>query len=179
MSYNAILDVQVITDLTAEPVTLAEVKQHLLMEFYDQSDVPTYTFSDDDNYLNALISQCRDAIERYCGLSMGVKTLRAVIHNGLGGTELPYGPFISAVSVVDGNGDVVSSDDYKIYAGNLINPCTATVEYTAGYVVVPPSLKRALLEEISWRYNHRGDEEGISEPAKKLAKRYRRIGWLL
>lgn len=175
MSYNTIIgEVETVVPPSVEPVTLPEVKRHLNLLFLNQTE-ETYNFSDDDGYLTDLIPQCRESLEIYCGISMTERTLRVTVQNNRGSIELPYGPVKEVTGVTDYDGGDV---EYKTRGGILISPCEATVTYTAGYEVVPPGLKRALLEEIAWRYNHRGDEVDISEPTKKYAKRYRRITWL-
>lgn len=174
MSYNALIGVEVVTDVTVEPVTLDEVKRHLNLIF-DTDD--SFTFTDDDTYLTELIPECREALEKITGLSFAPKTLKATIQNSVGGAELPYGPVTSEVDYLDEDGEVPEIT----MRGARITTCSdyLVATYDAGYEVLPKALKRALLEEIAWRYNHRGEEVDISEPARKLAKLYKTITWLL
>lgn len=187
--------------LSQEPVTLAEAKKHCRVDF-----------TDDDDYLSSLISQCRAAIENYCHISIVTKTvtftavnkdfpsqfpysyyqytrtelmLYGINYSG-GWFTLPYGPFKAIVSVTK-----VSATDIIVLAEGTdfflrgtafkqmrINGWSdnVLVVYYAGYDTIPYDLKRAVLEEISFRYDQRGDSVnryanqnvGISEGARAL-----------
>lgn len=175
MSYNALIGINIDTDVTTEPVTLTEVKQHLNMQFdTDES----YEFNDDDTYLTDLITECREILEKVTGYSLAPKTITATINNSIGSFELPYGPVIGDITTItDEDGEDI--DDVTVRSGKIVT-CGAyqVVTYNAGYETLPAGLKRALLEEIAWRYNHRGDED-IQEPPRKLAKLYKKRTWLL
>lgn len=52
------------------------------------------------------------------------------------------------------------------------------ITYTVGYAVIPPDLKLAILNEIAYRYEHKGDEyEGVCEAAQSLSQPYLRTAW--
>ncbi len=185
--YNRVIDVATIEDATTEPVTLEEVKRHLNMSF-DTSG--SYSFDDDDTYLTDLITQCREALERYTDCTLAPKILRAQLQNDRGGIYLPYGPIGEIVEILDKDGETIETDDYElrgIIFKELVSPGYADITYNAGYTTLPASLKRALLEEIAFRYAHRGeqqdmatqDQTDISEPVRRLAKPFKRSGWLL
>lgn len=179
---NQVLDVQIIQDVTLEPVTLAEVKSHLRV-----------TFSDDDTYIEStLIPGCRAAVEQYCGLSLATKILKAQIVNAEGNIELPYGPVQQLVALEDSEGNAVS--DY-LSAGLLFKRLQtqtcgyATATYIAGYVpgAIPFDLKLDLLRIIGYCYEHRGDEvltslqggqdrpRGLGEALELFAKKHKRV----
>lgn len=167
-------DPVIVVDVAAEPVTLEDAKRHLNMQF---DTTEAYEFTDDDNYITSLIPVCREAIERFTGKSLAPKTLRIEVDNHDGRFSLPYGPVTAITEVIDDDGVV---DEYTITSGRLLKPkCSyVSVTYEAGYTMLPAALKHAILEEISWRYNHRGDEVNISKPARDLAKLYREVTWL-
>lgn len=183
MKINSVIDVQVTTDVAnfaAEPVTLDEVKRHLNLLF-DTSG--SYVFNDDDTYLTELVSECRESLEQALGVSMAVKTYKAILQNECGGIEVPYGPMGTVTTVKDIDGVVLVAADSYILRGNQFQwfespvSCYIEVVYTAGYTAttIPKGLKRALLEEIAFRYNNRGDTNpGLSEGAMNLAARYSR-----
>src|SRR5689334_25439253 len=106
MKYNDVIEVEVVTDITAEPVILAEVKQHLNLQF-DTSG--SYQFNDDDTKLNALITQCRDELEQYTGLSFAGKTLKAILRNECGNIEIPFGPVTAITSIKDIDGNALTA----------------------------------------------------------------------
>jgi uncharacterized phiE125 gp8 family phage protein len=179
MRYNDVIEVQVVTDITVEPVTLAEVKRHLELQF-DTSG--SYDFDDDDTKLTALISQCREELEQYTGLSFAGKTLKAILRNDCGGIEIPFGPVTALTSIKDVDGNTLTATTQYTVSGNLFKridypgSCYLEVNYTAGYTTLPAGLKRALLEEIAFRYTNAGDQSGASlcQSALELAARYSR-----
>lgn len=186
MKYNDVIEVQVVTDASVEPVTLTEVKRHLNLQF-DTSG--SYQFDDDDTYLTDLITQCRERIEQQIGVTLAEKTLRAIVRNECGGLEIPFGPVTAIDDLKDKDGVEIVSTDYQL-RGNLFKwietpvSCYIEVNYDAGYddATIPKALKRAILEEIAFRYNHRGDETnqfageniGICKAAMELAAPYSR-----
>lgn len=178
---SALLDFRVVTDLATEPVTLTEVKRHLNMVFDTDG---SYEFNDDDTKLTELITEVRQALEKYTGLSFGEKTLQAIISNERGQRfELPYGPVISVTTVVDKDGEDIDDPVIRGLDFKWIETCSSymVLTYTAGYVTLPADLKRAMKEEIAFRYKNQGDhgEEPQSASARNLASKYRRVGWLL
>ena len=181
MSYNDVIEVQVVTDITVEPVTLAEVKRHLELQF-DTSG--SYDFDDDDTKLTDLIAQCRDELEQYSGLSFASKTLKAILRNECGGIEIPFGPVTALTSIKDVDGNTLTASTQYTARGNQFkwieypSSCYLEVNYTAGYAALPKGLKRALLEEIAFRYMNGGDqnqsENTFCKSALELAARYSR-----
>lgn len=190
MKINDVIEVQVTTDvanLAAEPVTLTQVKRHLNLQF---DTLGSYQFDDDDTLLGELIPQCREAMEQYLGLSMAAKTYKAILKNECGDIEIPFGPVTTVTSVLDKDGNaLVAGDTYQL-RGNQFKwiespvSCYIEINYTAGYTPanIPKGLVRALLEEIAFRYNHRGDGTnrfageniGLCQGAMELCSRYTR-----
>jgi uncharacterized phiE125 gp8 family phage protein len=190
MRYNDIIEVQVTTDVAnfaAEPLTLDMVKRHLNLLF---DTTGSAVFDDDDTYLTELVSQCRESMEQYLGLSMAVKSYRAILRNECGGLEIPFGPVTAIASVKDIDAVLLVDGDTYQLRGNqfkwLESPvsCYTDIVYTSGYTPanIPQGLKRALLEEIAFRYNNRGDQTnkfagenvGLSQGAMELCSRYSR-----
>jgi uncharacterized phiE125 gp8 family phage protein len=193
MLYNDVIDIQIVTDVASmadEPVTLEEVKRHLNLQF-DTSG--SYDFDDDDTKLQDIIKQSRELLEQYTGVSMAVKTYRAILRNECGGMAIPFGPVTSITSVKDRDGVVlVAGQTYK-FIGSLYEfespiSCYIEVEYTAGYTPtnIPQGLKRALLEQIAWNYVNAGDQQqqfasgtvAICESALAKAAPYSKRAWV-
>lgn len=86
MPSNRIIDIKK-TETGSDPVTLAQAKSHLII-----------TFTDDDTLITSLITQCRQAIEEYCAISIVQKTI-VFIADLFKEWELPYGPVIGIQSV--------------------------------------------------------------------------------
>lgn len=183
-------DVEVVTDVTTEPVTLDQVKRHLNLEF---DTAGSFDFTDDDTYLNELNAQCREAAEQETGLSLAPKTLRVIVRNELGNVEIPFGPIASVTSISDWQGNLIDPADYKLM-GNLFKtiawPCFQYLDiiYEAGYAAgkCPKGIIRGILEEIAYRYNLRGDAEvtraditpGVCEGARNKLAPYKRKGFI-
>jgi uncharacterized phiE125 gp8 family phage protein len=167
MKYNDVIDVQVTTavaNLAAEPVTLAQVKRHLSLQF-DTSG--SYQFDDDDTKLEELIVQSREYLEQYTGLSLATKTYKAILRNDCGGIEIPYGPITAITTIKDSDGiALVDGTTYQL-RGNQFKwiesplSCYIEVVYVSGYTSanIPAGLKRALLEQIAFDYVNAGDQQ--------------------
>jgi|SRR6478609_1988726 len=188
MNINLLLDVQLGQPTGNEPVTLAQAKSQLKIDF-----------TTDDALITALISAARSQLERYTGVSLVQREVVAVVKlTGENWFELPYGPVdkdsiaVSTVSIGGSTPEAVTSFDVvgnefvsmNVRAGGTIfslsgpdacNPFSIT--YDAGYADVPPSLSEAVLHQVVYLYEHRGDESGIdmiSPTAGLLARLFRR-----
>lgn len=177
---SIVLDVRIVTDLETEPVTLDEVKRHLNMLFDTDG---SYEFNDDDVKLTELITECRQALEKYTGLSFGEKTVQAIICNEKSTVHLPYGPIISITTVVDKDGETIDDPEISGLDFKWIETLNSymVITYQAGYATLPADLKRAIKEEVAFRYKNQGDhgDEPQSASARNLADKHRRVGWLL
>lgn len=154
MNYNAVISVS-FSDEGSEPVTLQEAKD------WCRIDV-----SDDDTLITSLIKAARIICEKYSGLSFVSKTVTAILVNGLGNIELPYGPVASEVAYYD-------MDETELTDFDISEPACDRIEavYSAGYETLPANLKTAVLNQIAWMYENRGDAKlasGVSEPAKLI-----------
>lgn len=161
-AYNAVLNVTFTDGTVTEPVTLKEAKD------WCKIDV-----SDDDSLITSLITAARIMCENYANLSFIKRTVTAKIKNGLGGFVLPYGPVIGTPTAKDSdNADITDFDLDNSYSGNI------TVTYQAGYETLPQNLKTALLNQIAWSYENRGDAKvasALSEEAKLILNQVRNV----
>jgi hypothetical protein len=166
-----------------EPVTLAQAKNQL-----------TIDFTDDDTKITSLITQCRRAIENFCHISIVRQQITAYLFFD-SENELPYGPVtdiieVSVSSGATGSGPVAyetATDSWNFDGGGFKTFQTFTglryrLIYWAGYMTVPEDLKLAILTEIAYRYENRGDTfeqktQGICEAARILALPYKRYLW--
>lgn len=182
------IETEVITDVATEPVSLADVKRALNLQFDSEG---SYEFNDDDTLLLDLIARCRAYIEEYTGLSLAPKTLKSVLRNELGGVEIPYGPVTEVTTLVDGDGGAVIPTYYGNQFKTILSPCLCNlvVTYTAGYAAgkCPTGLRSAIIEEVVFRYNNRGDQQqeyasssvALCESALNLAAPYKRKSMLV
>lgn len=135
------LQVQVITDLAAEPVTLEEAKNFMGIDF-----------DDFDPLIIALITASRVASERVTGKAYGAKVVQVTGNTYEGRSDCPTKvyPITPYVSDVEDWADEDGNVDYQ---------------YNAGYTVCPPDLKIAILMRIATGFASRQD--GISESINK------------
>lgn len=189
MGYNAVLDKSFSAESATEPVSLTEAKQHLNMVF---DTAGSYEFNDDDTYLTDTIKQARVMTENYTGRSLIERTVTAILRNDCGDIELPYGPVGTVSAIVDADDEAIT--DYKVQGLEfkwLQSPlsCYAKLTYTAGYTAatIPVDLKRAILEQIAFRYQNRGDQQQefanaditLCKSAMEIAAPYKRTGFLV
>lgn len=153
-----------------EPVTLAEVKAWLIIDTVN---------TDDDTLLTALISEVRAAIESKTKLSLVERTI-IVTADLTREFKLPHGPIRSIDEVLFRKGTVngaadyetLTTEDYTTDGEDFKVICsqrrgrhkiTCTTGYGADEEIdydnpTPEDLKKAILMEIAYRYEHRGDE---------------------
>lgn len=183
---NEFLDIKVTESAPTEPVTLTEVKAW--------ATVDGDSF---DTMLTALIIQCRKAIEQKLNVSLVPKTI-VFYANWCTAWELPRMPHaaITEVAIRDG----VDSSNDPVYTALskgtdwtwegeiskrlcVYKPGVLRITYTAGYgnsgLVIPDDLKNGLLQEIAYRFEHRGDEKGmkISEGAMSFLEPHINYAW--
>jgi uncharacterized phiE125 gp8 family phage protein len=181
---NSIIDIKFTESSPTEPCTLTEAKTHLRVDS-----------TDDDTKITALITSCRKRLERWCGISIVQKTVVLTI-DFKEEMRMIYGPVtaITEVKVRTGTDTTgaaewetltdddytTDGEDYKVFNSSLIGRHKIT--YTAGYSTCPEDLKEAVLNEIAYRYQNRGDQTqkyvaeqpGVCEGSKILAMPYKR-----
>jgi uncharacterized phiE125 gp8 family phage protein len=171
---NYILDVKVTSDIGTEPVTVAEAKAYLHIDF-----------STDDTFIGTLITAARKRLERYTGVSFGTKTIKAYMEMYYQ-QEIPYGPIQSVTQVRSFVGgtefETLASDEYELKGSDyqIFNPEAMgeyELTYQAGYTTLPDDLKLAILAEVAFRYENRGDDnvKTLCNTAKDLAIPYKRL----
>ena len=173
--YNNVLATELTPAGMTEPVTLDEVKRKLRIML---------STTDFDDELTDLITQCRQMFEEVLGVSMMQRTVYAVLQNQIGNIELPYGGNIQTITdAKDIDGNTIDTANYKIRGQGFKFLETKYDWIALTYTVdpyVPDGLKEALLREIVWRFNHRGDEENDSNGLHaREALKYKRGSWLL
>lgn len=175
------LDVQIKTDLATEPVTVAEAKSYLNVDYNTW-----------DSLIGTLISSARTKLERYTGCTFATKTLVSTFQQVSDNIDIPYGPIqsITHVKSIDESGTkttLTAGTDYLV-TGNLFKTITffgiATpieIEYVAGYTSLPADLKVAILKQVGMDFEFRenildsSQVTELSNGAKQFAKSYRRI----
>ncbi len=190
------LQVRIKTDITNEPVTIAEAKLFCKV-----------TGTEEDSLFATLIKSARQGLEKYTSSSFAEKVIHAtwleIPEDYI--FEIPYGPIISIDHVywIDKEGteeEATLNTDYWVYGdqdaviklstfwtSGLKYTCTARVEYTAGYghlntEALPTDLKLAILKEVGTQYEMRenitaGGFSELTNSGKSLAAPYRKKLW--
>ena len=178
-----IRDVTTLVEPASEPITLAQAKNYLRVDFDDDNDLIT-----------ALIISARLRLEKYAGIAISPRTLQVVAYVDEF-IELPYAPLnnITLVEYWDGSGWVAMGlGDYyilgttykKIYmvANNRME---YRFTYTCGYTSVPQPIITALYKLLADLYDYRESSVEDSKPnsnitsAYELVKPYKRISIFL
>ena len=178
-----IRDVTTTVEPVSEPITLAQAKNYLKVDF-----------NDDDDLITGLITSARLRLEKYAGVAMSARTLQVVAYVDEF-IELPYAPLnnITKVEYWDSGSWVeMSLGEYyilgttykKIYmvANNRME---YRFTYTCGYTTVPQPMITALYKLIADLYDYRESSVEDSKPnsnitsAYELIKPYKRISIIL
>ena len=161
------------------------------------------TYTDDDTYLTSLITECRQALEMFCNISLVSKTV-TLLADLYCERELPYGPVttFTSASLKTGTGEYtpqVANTDYEVdgiaNGFQVFRPFSSgryKLTYTAGYAAakVPKDLILDLKRICGYCYEHKGDEaltslqggqerpKGLDEALELFAARHRRLHWV-
>ena len=169
--YNNIDDYTFSYEANDEPITKEQVKTWLKVDG-----------NDDNIIIEDLITAARIIIENYLNQSLIKRTVKAYINNSNGDINLPFQPFISLVSITDGDGEAIA--DYSLPGGAF--KCiewpqsdNIVITYKAGVSEVDKVVLTALRMQIAFMYENRGDAMdkgsiGIAPMAKSLLKNCRR-----
>jgi hypothetical protein len=170
--YNGVIEVKRTEKTATEPVSVADAKAHMRIDFPDE-----------DSYIGKIITAARKAIEKITGRCLVPTEVIAILRNEKGGIELPFGPYVNETLVItDENDDEVENVEIE----GIDFPTIKTPEsrylhcaYDAGYTAetLPTDLWLAICHQAAEMYEHRGDAK-LSESARQLAKPYKRYSWL-
>lgn len=158
------MDLTILSDGLAIPITLAEVKAHLSIDFNDQ-----------DDYLSALLASAFREVELFTQKSLKAKTIRQSYKQINGCIELAYTPVTSITSVKDFSAvDVTyekSFDGSKIYAYSQNG---IVIVYVAGFTTIPPDLKFAVLDIVQIDFDSKIEDKRLAlKGVKERIRHYR------
>jgi uncharacterized phiE125 gp8 family phage protein len=178
-----IRDVTTTVEPVSEPITLAEAKNYLKVDFDDDNDLIT-----------SLIASARVRLEKYAGVAMSARTLQVVAYVDEF-IELPYAPIntISKVEYWDNNSWVeitvgqynVLGTTYKKLYMTAFGHMEFRFTYTCGYATTPSVMKTALYKILADLYDYRESSVEDSKPnanvasAYELMKPYKRVSIIL
>jgi len=162
-----------------EPVTLAEAKNYCRI----------LNLNADDDLIEMLITQSREAVEVATGLSLVRKLVITYFNNISGDFEIPFGPIDpTTFELFDMEQDAleITGTDLQLIGNKfpkLVYPRYANLKatYEAGYTTIPMDLKIAILDQISYSYENRGldADTGICNKTWKACQRWTRISPIL
>lgn len=173
-----IVESKIITDVTSELLSLSDVKTALRV-----------SHSEDDAYLGSLITAGRQAIEKYCSISIGTKTIKTLVDlRGWEQMVIPYPP-IQMVTTVKYKSDygeyqnALFGEDYDIDGidAKMFVPFSKgrwELSYTAGMTVLADDLKTYWTRLIAFYYENRGESQSIPDEIKRDLINYRQLDWL-
>lgn len=163
---------KVITPVAEEPITLAEARLQCKVD--DDN-------TEEDTFLEGLITAAREVAEHYTGLALAPQTLEMALDafpgNDAGVIALELGPVSSVISVkytdTAGVEQTLSNTKYSLSLYGLSRnlspvfaqywpstqaiPDAVRIRYVTGYEDCPKAAKRAMLLMIAWLYENRGD----------------------
>jgi hypothetical protein len=172
--YNAVVEVRFVEQSTYEPVTLEEVKEWCRID----SDLTA-----DDTLLETIIKAARISCEGYTNRSFVNHDIEAVLRNECGNILLPYCPIAfdsneADVLFYDEDGENITDKIELVgtefpYIKNKLEYIKAV--YSTG-AELPKDLKTALLMQVAFMYENRGDIKVDFNPlAKTLMAPYRLV----
>jgi Phage gp6-like head-tail connector protein len=176
-------DIAVLSDTIAEPITLAEAKNYLRVDY-----------SEDDTLIEALITSARVRLEQYAGVAMTQRNLQVVAFMSEF-IELPYVPIGNLLSVEywnntewleleEGDYNVIGTNTMKVYAV-AYGEGEYRFTYTCGYCDPTPTMRTACFKMLADLYEYRESSVESSRPsanlttAYELMKPYKRINYIL
>lgn len=165
------MGLSLITPPATTPVTLADAKAHL--EYQD---------TDRDSMITALVAAATDYVEQWTGKALIAQTWRLTLDAFTDSIQIPKNPVqsVTALTYYDTLGvlQTVGAGDYTAdTAGNpawlvinsnaswpaIINGVNMVrIDFVAGYTIIPPSFKHAILLLIGQWFDHRS---GVSDKA--------------
>ena len=176
MKYYCVYSIIATDDSGFEPVSLEYAKEWMKVET-----------DDDDGLINHLITTARVQCEDFTNTCLKGRTLKVWFNNSAGGINLPYCPLQSMVELTTDNGaNVIDEDNYSLFGipfPRLEYPKEdrMTAEYIAGFETLPEPYMTAIMQQIGFLYENRGDvathdkKNNLCELAKQTLTPYRRI----
>lgn len=196
---NRIIDIKRTESSPVESCTLVEAKAQAIVTYSDDDSLFTALITKArkmiENYCNisiavqnvTLTADLYNEWELPYGPVTGITSVKtrtgtegsgpATYNTATTGWNTDGTEFLSFTPQGAGNFDV-----NRPFTGNIPGPDPANryrIIYTTGYNPVPDDLKQAVLIQIAWLYEHRGEESvDVCAAARILADPYKRMLWI-
>lgn len=149
------MDLQITSDLLPIPITLAEVKEVLNIDFNDK-----------DSYLNALLQGAFHEVELYTQKGLKTKTIVQSYQTINGTIELCFSPVQSITSVKDFSGnDVTYTASYNNTKITAKSDVGIVITFIGGYTALPTDIKYAIIDIIAVDFDNT-----VADKAKAIAE---------
>lgn len=152
------MDVTIVSDALAIPITLTEVKEHLNVDFTDQ-----------DDKLTALLASAFREVELFTEKGLKTKTVRLSYTEINGTVQLPFDPIQSITTVTDIDG--VTITDYDLSGDKTkLSAYSASgikITYVCGFATLPQDLKNAVLDIIAIDFDNKVEDKRLALKAVK------------
>lgn len=198
MPQNRIIDIKRVESSPTEPVTPTEAKKHLLVDFSDDDTYITALITQarmmiEEYCAISIVSKTITLIaDLYMEREIPYGPVIAIISVQTRAGTQGSGPATYESATTDWQTD---GEEFMTFNPNAFGcsysptvPFTGRLDpapdyrwkivYTAGYTTVPDGLKLAVLNQIAFLYENRGNEnKGICESAQAYAFPYKRMLW--
>jgi hypothetical protein len=160
------------------PVVLDEAKTQLHI-----------TYSEDNAEIIEMIKRAISQIETHCNISIVPQRIQWIADLE-SEWKLPLGPVIGIESVENrdsnagsGVGGFSTTTTTWVSFGDSFDPVVYCnryrITYTAGMPTLSEDLRQAILKQVVWLFEHKGDEglDGLSKEVKDMVEPYRVMIW--
>lgn len=152
------MDLTIVSDTLPIPITLAEVKTHLSVDFNDQ-----------DDFITALLASAFREVELFTDKALKTMTLRQSYTEINGTIQLSLTPVQSITSVTDLANVAItnytlSGDKTKLSAYSASG---IKITYVSGFTVLPADIKNAILDIIAVDFDNKVEDKRLALKAIK------------
>lgn len=173
--YNLQHDIEIVEVGYSEPITADEARTYLRIE----------DLAIEDDMIDTMITAARQAFEQAAQISLIEKTVTLWFSNPEGMYPIPVGPVQSIEHLYDEEDNEINSDEYEIIGNQypkLKSPLQnfMKLEYTVGMTSVPSEIKQALLDQVYFLYEDRGNDgdKPLCEKVQKVVQKWSKYGFV-
>lgn len=170
-------DLKILNEPAREPVTAKEAKDYAKIDY-----------STEDAIVDLMIRAARKQIEEFTGVGLGLQKVQYTFPSQCNETQtLPRRPFSETVSITYQScrlstvqNVLTDTDSWEITGDSFTGEKgTYDIVYKSGFTEVPADLKLAVLIQVAYDYENRGNQDaaGMCKQAKEKCKPYKLNLW--